>query len=103
MKSKKEIQKNSAILYWNKEYHAAFNAGKFKDVPIRTFHGRIMITYLRNITQSKQVYNLNRYTQNAILRKLKQYNGIEWYLSTPSKKPYKEFNYYKKLHKWIDS
>lgn len=103
MKSEKEIQRNSGIQYWTKEYHAVFNAGKFKDVPIHTFHGRIMITYLRNITTSKQVFNLNRYAQNAIIRKLKQYEGVDWYQSTPTKKPYKEFNYHKKMFKWIDS
>ena len=90
-------QKLQTYLYWKHEYNACFSGGKYKGIPVSQWDGMLMIEYLRRVYRQKTITVHSTYLDAAIRRKLRQYEGVQWFYDIPTKKARKPFDYYKKM------
>lgn len=90
----------SSQSYWLTEYKQSIKTGDYPDVPIRLYEGFLMISYLRYLRDTNLIRRYSWHTQNAIQRKLMQYEGVEWFYSCPTRKPRKPFNYIRQIYKY---
>lgn len=70
---------HSSQSYWLTEYKQSIKTGDYPDVPIRLYEGFLMISYLRYLRDTDLIRRYSWHTQNAIQRKLMQYEGVEWF------------------------
>ncbi len=83
--------------YYTQEKEASLPRGNYAGVKIEDYDGEKMVLYLRHIITKKLLKIHSKYIRNAINRKLKQYEGVQWFYGKPTKKPKKRFDYIKKM------
>lgn len=80
--------------YWMREMNATLMVGQYDKIPVCEYEGQRMIELLRKMKRLGKLDKKSMYCQNAIRRKLQQYEGVTWKDGFPLKRPKKKFDYY---------